>query len=117
MTACTFCGGACGRVCRGLGYQTKRRVRPPSSAVPRPTAAPGGDYSPLPPPEAGAELRAAIEEYIDALDSLNASIRRTSLTRLRQLVGKPLRTDAKPWLAEGISERTYYRRKAKETAK
>lgn len=153
--ACKFCGGACGRVCQGLGFKKntpdgsgttrkvpsarlsgrasapapkKRRagraelsspiVPPPRPAVPRPTAAPGGDHSPLPPVglQMYADLAVAASAYIDALDAQDVTARRIALTQLRHLVGKPLRPDTKPWLAEGISERTYYRRRAKETA-
>lgn len=141
MPECMFCGGSCGRVCRGLGFKntpeapdtarkalsvpestgTKRNlvraslipkpektnVKDPSRPKPKaaPRLVPGSDQTkPIPEMDPSQDIPAG---------SRNVAVEQTgSLKRGRPRIDVP--PMAKPWIALGLTERTYYRRQAEK---
>lgn len=95
MTVCTFCGGGCGRVCRGLGF--------------KPTKDSGGSSKP------------AEEKLIGlSVPDRDSSPPMATVPPVPKL-GRPRLEDAnktlaatKPWVALKMSRRTWYRRRAEK---
>jgi hypothetical protein len=101
---CIFCGGACGRVCRGLGFKSSKNETDNRSAGRKPDKSPSRIAAPVDARHSGfiggnpnGEVQAAI----------------TSLKRGRPRIGE---IRAKPWLdcVPPMSKTTYYRRQKEQ---
>lgn len=136
---CMFCGGACGRVCRGLGFNNtpeasgKARKAPSGKAVsaPAPMTDPSRnsvrastknetdnrsagrkpDKSPSRTAAPG-DVRPRGLSVTNLIETVPAAV--TNSKRGRPRIGEDA---TKPWIALGLTERTYYRRRAEEKAK
>lgn len=120
MAICIFCGGACGRVCRGLGF----RLEATSKATPKSSRGGGKKH-----------FRAVGLSKLSASDDREPA-RITQImqgagvapgpreTNPRRKAGRPVKgsesktlTAAAPWEAAGVSRATWYRRQAEKRGK
>src|ERR1700688_1556884 len=135
--SCQFCGGACGRVCRGLGFKSSKNEADNRSAArkadksPPRTAAPEDarlrDRSGANPSKAA---QAAVTTSDLASQRGNVPDNKHALTRNRETRDQPKRGRPRiedrgktiearqPWKAAGMSRASWYeRRRAEQKAK
>lgn len=132
-TICQFCGGACGRVCRGLGFKSSDgggESRPAADVAQRKERRPGpkdGGSNPskrkvttsagvAPGPSETKPKNKIIEGLKEAIAVARGDVPAARITVMPR--GRPLAKDAakalmqtKPWLSEGMSRASWYRRK------
>lgn len=136
-TTCIFCGGACGRVCRGLGFKSSDRSDEAKAREPARTVGAeqkqhttemavqtgmGSERTKIRKTGGGVRSEHATKgagksQALEAATPNPAVVASSPPEPIRKR-GRPLAKDAakaleqtRPWEVEGMSRRTWYRRK------
>lgn len=108
---CIFCGGACGRVCRGLGFKNTKEASGTTRKVPGGPLS-GGPSRHAPAIRTAGDKRPVIAAQETGRGEAGQSPRLIQSKRGRPRIGEQR---AKPWEAAGMSERTWYRRQKEKS--